>query len=206
MLLYLYKPIELKVSIMGRITPAWKLQKELELAQKRETFLRRTDRPVKATVDRRQRTLVGYRSSLIKVGANNPIIRIQASAAAVARFGNETALGLYPSSDELLDTAIDEPKSFKPAMIRGVVGITAPTVATAQGSGRRYIRYAANSTGQAQSSFAAPISKREASVTPLEQRDAASDVATAVAASFNATDNGYGRLWFTAEEYIDTLI
>jgi hypothetical protein len=191
---------------MGRIKPLWQLQREVEYAQKRETFLKRTDRPVKPTVDARPKGIVGYRSSLIKIGTTNALIELQASSAAITRFDGVAALGLLAADSPLMDEAIKEPKGFKPAMIHGVVGATSPTVATAAGSGRRYIKYNANATGNAQSSFSAPVSSGDTSPLAAEQAARAKTVADAVAASFQATPTGYGRLWFEAEQYSSPLV
>lgn len=191
---------------MGRIKPLWQLQREVEYAQKRETFLKRTDRPIKSTVDRRQKVIVGYRSSLIVIGTTHALIELQASQAALTRFGNEASLGLIERSNALMDEAIKEPKGFRPAMIHGLVGAATPSVATAAGSGRRYIKYGAASAGAAQASFSAPVSSGDVNPTPTEQAARAKTVADAQAASFNATDTGYGRLWFEAEQYSSPLV
>lgn len=191
---------------MGRVTPVWKLQKELEYAQKRQAYLANTTKPVKQTVDKRIKTKFGYHSSLVKIGAATALISLEVSEEAVAKFGNASALGLVANTANALDTAIKEPKGFKPAQIHGVVGTSTPTVATARGSGRRYIKYTANATGASQSSFTAAISTGAIGATPQAQRDKASDVANAVKSSFNADANGYGRLWFTPEQYITNLV
>lgn len=190
---------------MGRITPLWKLQKELEYAQKRQTYLANTNKPVKQTVDKRIKTPVGYYSSLVKAGAANALIEIQVSQDALTKFGGATALGLLANTGNALDTAIKEPKSFKPAQIHGLVGTSTPTVVTAKTSGRRYIKYGANAAGNSQSSFTCAVSTGAIGATPQAQRDKASNVALAVKATFNADNDGYGRLWFTAEEYLTTL-
>lgn len=192
---------------MGRITPVWKLQRELEYAQKRQAYLNNTTaRPIKPTVDARPKKIVGYRSSLIKLGATGALVEINASSAAITKFGNEAALGLLAAGASGMEDAIKEPKGFKPAMIHGLVGATSPTVATAAGSGRRYIKYGANSAGNSQASFSAPISGGTTTPTYAEIADKAKQVATAKAAEFQATATGYGRLWFTAEEYSSPLV
>ena len=190
---------------MGRVTPVWKLQKELEYATKRQAYLARTDKPVKTTVDARPKTIVGYRSALVKIGTANALIAVQASSAALTKFGTLASLGLVANTGTNLDDAIKEPKGFKPAQIHGIVGATSPTVATAAGSGRRYIKYNANATGNAQSSFSVPVSKVGATVTTEEQSTTAQAVATAKKADFNAGEAGYGRIWFTGEEYSTVL-
>lgn len=191
---------------MGRITPVWKLQKELEFATKRQAYLQRTDKPVKSTVDKRIKTLIGYRSSLVVIGTANALIELQVSQEALVKFGNTTALGLLEGSNTLMDSAIKEPKGFKPAQIHGLVGTSTPTVAIAKGSGRRYIKYGTASTGGSQSSFSCACSSGDVSPTPAEQAAKAKTVADAVKTAFNADANGYGRLWFTAEQYSSSLV
>jgi hypothetical protein len=191
---------------MGRITPVWKLQKELEFAQKRQTYLARTDKPVKQTVDKRIKTLVGYRSSLILIGTTNALIELQVSQEALTKYGGTTALGLLAGSDTLMDTAIKEPKGFTPAQIKGLVGTSTPTVATAKGSGRRYIKYGVPSAGNTQSSFTCAVSSGDVNPTPAEQAAKAKTVADTVKAAFNADADGYGRLWFEAEQYSSPLV
>ncbi|NUN66356.1 hypothetical protein HCU40_16750 [Pseudanabaena biceps] len=186
---------------MGRVSPVWKLQRELEYAQKRNTYLSRTDRPVKQTVDKRVKTLVGYRSSLVKIAGANVLIELQASADAILKFGTISALGLIVAEGENLISAIKEPRAFKPAQVHGLVGVTTPTVGVAKGSGRRYIKYGAAAAGAAQASFTAPVSTGGSTATNETQRAKASEIAGAQKAAFNAIPGGYGRIWFTSEEY-----
>jgi hypothetical protein len=191
---------------MGRITPVWKLQKELEYATKRQTYLANATKPVKQTVDKRIKTKVGYRSSLIILGTANALISLQVSQEALVKFGNTSALGLVVGTDATMDSAIKEPKGFKPAQIHGLVGTSTPTVATAKGSGRRYIKYGAGSAGNTQSSFSCAVSSGDVNPAPQEQAAKAKTVADSVKAVFNADTDGYGRLWFTAEQYSNPLV
>jgi hypothetical protein len=191
---------------MGRVKPLWRVQKQLEYAQKRETYLKRTDRPVKATVDKRIKTLVGYRSSLVNLTAGTALIQLQVSQSALKKFGDEAALGLVAAANGIVADAIKEPKGFKPAQLHGLVGASTGIVKTAAGSGRRYIKYGANATGEAQSSFTCAVSSGSATATPETQAAKAKTVANAVKTAFNADSNGYGRLWFTAEEYTEPLV
>ena len=191
---------------MGRIKPLWQIQKELEYAQKRQTYLARTDRPVKATVDKRVRTIVGYRSSLVKIGTANALISLQVPQDALAKFGGVTALGLIEGTAGALDSAIKEPKGFRPAQLHGLVGTSTPTVATAKTTGRRYIKYGVNASGAAQSSFTCAVSTGTTTPTSAEQQAKAKTVADAQKTVFNADADGYGRLWFTSEEYSTPLL
>lgn len=178
------------------------LERELEYARKREAYLKRTDRPVKPTVDPRPKVLVGYRSSLITLTATSALLKFQASQPSIAFFGGVTPLGLFANTGAALDDATPPPRGFKPATIKATVGDATPTVRTAAGSGRRYINYAANAAGNAQAHYSAPISKADTSVTSDEQQDAATLRATAIA---GALGGEYGRVSFVPERFTQSL-
>lgn len=178
------------------------LERELEYARKREAYLKRTDRPVKQTVDPRPKTLVGYRSSLVQLSATSALFKIQASLPSLVFFGNQAALGLVTNTGTNLDDATPPPRGLKPAMIKATVGDATPNVRTAAGSGRRYINYAANAAGNAQAHYSAPISKIDTSVTPDEQQDAAAARATAINGQLGGD---YGRVSFTPERFTQSL-
>jgi hypothetical protein len=178
------------------------LERELEFARKREAWLKRTDRPVKQTVDPRPKILVGYRSSLVKVGAASAFFKIQASAPSLVFLGAQAALGLTANTGSNLDEAIRPSRGFKPAMIKATVGDATPSVRTARGSGRRYINYAANAQGNAQAHYSAPISKIETLVTADEQKAAAVTRANAITSTLGGD---YGRVSFTPEQFTQAL-
>jgi hypothetical protein len=178
------------------------LERELEYARKREAYLKRTDRPVKTTVDKRASVLVGYRSSLIEIGAGTALVKVQVSQPSLIFFGNEIALGLLESTGTNLDSAIPKPRGFTPAMIKATVGDATPTVRTAAGSGRRYVKYSANNAGGAQSAYSAPVCKDDPANTPEEQQTQAEAVATAID---GALGGEYGRVYFTPEKFTSSL-
>jgi hypothetical protein len=191
---------------MGRITPVWQLTKALEFATKRQAYLASTTKPVKQTVDKRIKTIVGYYSSLVKSGASLALISVQAPQDSLTKFGGVSVLGLLANTGTALDTAIKSPRGFHPAQLHGLVGTSTPTVATAKGSGRRYIKYGASAAGSTQSTFSVPVSTGTVSPTAQQQHDKAKTVADSVATAFNADADGYGRLWFTPEKYIVSLV
>lgn len=187
---------------MGRVSIAV-LERNLEYARKRELYLRSTTaRPLKTTVDKRPSVLVGYRSSLIEVGTGTALIKVQASQPSLIFFGNTSALGLIASTGTLLDNAIPKPRGFKPATIKATVGDATPSVKTAAGSGRRYIKYSANNAGGLQSAYSAPICKVGTSNTPDEQQTQAEAVSTAIDAALGGE---YGRAYFVPEKFTSSL-
>ena len=192
---------------MGRVSIAV-LERNLEYARKREAYLRSTvARPVKATVDKRPKTLVGYRSSLIEFGGGTALIKIQASVPSLVFFGGATPLGLLENTTAAptaLDLAIPSPRNFRPAQIKVTVGDATPQVKTAAGSGRRYIKYSALSAGGAQSAYSAPVCKNDPANTPDEQQTQAE--ALAISAPIKAKLGGdYGRVYFVPEKFTSSL-
>lgn len=183
---------------MGRVSVAV-LERELAYAKKREEYLRSTTaRPIKTTVDNRPKTLVAYRSSSLLTGAISNLYKVQATVASLAFFNGVAALGLSAT----LTDAAPIPRGFKPAKISAVVGDATPTVKTAVGSTRRYIKYSASSTGEAQSHYSAPVSKVETNVTADEQKN----FATLLAAAIDGKLGGqYGRVSFTPEKFVSSL-
>lgn len=183
------------------------LERELEYARKREAYLKRTDRPIKATVDNRPKILVGYKSSLVVIGAASvtykvPVVQSSFNFLAGSPTGH-AALGLIASGTTDFGLAQPKPKGLKPARLAVVVGDATPTVKTAKGSGRRYIQYSASATGEAQSSYSSPISKTDALVTPAEQKTAAT---TRIAAIKNLLGGAYGRATFIPEQFPQSLV
>lgn len=178
------------------------LERNLEYARKREAWLKRTDRPVKQSVDRRPKVLVGYRSSLVQLSASSALFKIQASEPSVIFFGGATLLGLVANTGTALDDATAAPRGFKPAMIKATVGDATPSVRIAAGSTRRYINYAANAAGSAQAHYSSPVSKVDTIVTGEEQND----TALARAAAINSSLGGdYGRVSFVPERFTQSL-
>lgn len=191
---------------MARVSIAV-LERELEYARKRETYLKRTDRPVKATVDNRPQILVGYKSSLILVGAASvtyrvPVVQSSFNFLAGGSTGH-AALGLIASGHADFALAQPKPRGFKPARLSVTVGDATPTVKTAKGSGRRYINYAASAAGEAQSHYSSPVSKNDTLATPAEQKTAATTRITALTSQLGGA---YGRATFTPETFPQSLV
>ena len=183
---------------MSRVSLAV-LERELDYARKRDAYLRSTTaRPVKATVDKRPKQLVSYRSSSLLTGTTSNLYKLQATVSSLAFFKGIAALGL----GDVLTDASPIPRGFRPARISAVVGDPTPTVQTAKGSTRRYIKYSANSTGEAQSHYSAPISKTGNSVTADAQKDFATLLSVAVKDKLGGQ---YGRASFTPEKFTSSL-
>ena len=180
------------------------LERNLKFARDRATFLARTDRPVKATVDRRPKRVVGYRSSLMKFTAGSVLLQLQASEAGFLFFGGLAGLNLIDNTGVLLADAAAAPRKFKPAQISAVVGDPTPTVKTAQGSRRRYVKYSRLATGEQQASFTAPISLAPATVTTDQQQNAAKllGASATIVAKLGGT---YGRAFFIPEQFTSVI-
>jgi hypothetical protein len=183
---------------MGRIRSVALLTRELAYAEARKTYYE-TPRAGKTTVEPNPKDLVLYTSSSYKIGTASAVLKIQASSAAIAKFGGVDALGLLASDDTAAATALRIPRGFKPAKISGIIGATTPQAAVSPVSGRRVIRYGATATGAARSSFTAPIG----GATDNAQRALFVLIAEAESAAFNAGEGGYGRFSFTPE-YLPT--
>ncbi len=184
------------------------LERELDYAKKREAYLRRTDRPVKPTVDNRPKILVGYKSSLVVVGAASITYKVSVVESSFNFLAGgatgHAALGLIQKAttgDYLL--AQPKPKALKPARLSVTVGDATPTVKIAKGSGRRYINYAASAAGEAQAHYSSPISKTDALVTPAEQKLAAENRILTLKNQLGGT---YGRAIFTPEQFPQSLV
>lgn len=183
------------------------LERELEFARRREAYLKRTDRPVKNTVDNRAKILVGYKSSLITIGSASVTYKVQVVQSSFNFLaGSPTghaALGLIAKGATDFALAQPKPRGLKPARLQVTVGDATPTVRTAKGSGRRYINYAANAAGEAQAHYSSPISKTDALVTPAEQKAAATARIDAIK---NNLGGPYGRAIFIPETFPQSLV
>lgn len=178
-------------------TPIWKLQRELEYARAREAFYNDTTRPIKTTVDAQPRIPVVYYPLFIKVGTSAPPFKLFASQKAVTKFGGAGALGLI---DEPTTVAVAENpgRSFEPCKIHMMVGDATPTAVRAfNGSGRRYVRYAGTTTGDAQSHFTAPLGSGDSTPTIATVETKLGTVTAAKKGEIGT----YGRIWFELEVY-----
>lgn len=176
--------------------PVWMIQRELEYAQARETYYRRTDRPIKATRDAQPRQAVAYRPLFYKVGAAFPLLKLQASEKALAWFGAAN-LGLSQTAENLAESQ-NRPYGFGPSLCRAMVGDATPTIKKAyNNTGRRYIKYSGNTTGEAQAHYQAPISAggTTPSIAELENK------IQAIISVKKTAVGDYGRLYFDIEKY-----
>jgi hypothetical protein len=188
---------------MARRVPVYELQRRLDSAKKAEIFYARPDRnPVKTTVDKRPKSIYGYRSIGITLGATTALVELQVSDASVVYFGTASALKLIANTGTLLDDAIPKPAIFKPSRINAVVGDPTPTVKTSRATGNRYIKYSATAAANAQSAYSAPVGATGTSGTLAEQEATARAIATAKKASVG----DYGRISFIAETSSTSLI
>jgi hypothetical protein len=179
--------------------PIWMIQRELEAAQARAAYYSGA-RPVKETRDAQPRKKVVYKPLFYKVGTAYPPLLLDASVAAVAKFGAAN-LGLDETAAAIADAG-RSPRNFKPSAMKLVVGDATPTIKRAfNGTGRRYIKYSGNTAGSAQSSFSAPISCGDATPTLAQLETKAAAIKTAQAAGIGV----YGRLWLEIERYNQVL-
>jgi hypothetical protein len=182
--------------------PVWQIQRELEYAQARQAYYANTNRPIKPTRDAQPREPVVYSPLLYKVGSTYPTLVLNASKASVTWFGGVTALGLINTPVALAEAG-RPPRNFKPSMISAMVGDATPTVKRAYGgTGRRYIDYSGNTTGEAQAHYNAPVSVGN-------QTPTIDELETRVAAIKNAKGaqlGDYGRLYLNLEEYTKSLV
>jgi len=181
--------------------PVWQLQRELDAAKAREAYYSNPNRPVKATRDAQPRDAYAYRALFLRIGTAVPLILVQPTRAAVARF-TEGNLGLTKTPDDL-SSAIAPPRHFKPSKIRAMVGDNTPTVKKAfGGTGRRYVKYSGNTAGEAQAHYEAPISAGNATPTLAEVKNKAEAIKT----SLGATLGQYGRLTLSLEHFNQQLV
>ncbi|WP_055075031.1 hypothetical protein [Pseudanabaena sp. 'Roaring Creek'] len=180
---------------MGRIRSVAILTKELEYATNRQTYYS-TPRPGKTTVDKNPKDIYIYTCASYKVGNANAVLKIQASVSGVEKFGMAD-LNLKDSKDASAATAARPPRGFRPAKVRGIIGADTPTASESKVSKRRVIKYNADSSGDARSTYTAPISGES----DAAQRTSFNAIVEAKAAEFKT--DGYGRLYFIPE-YLPT--
>jgi hypothetical protein len=168
----------------------------------------------KATVDKRPRFRVGYRSLYKTISTTgtggaaattNAVISISASEAATRWFEGVAAgaaltdanakLGLdYSNVSDYIEVA-----KFTPSKIFAVVGGTPTAVRTKYNS--RYVKYTANSQGEAQSSYTAPISIKAGTI----NAGLIITAAQAIAIDKKKVVGEYGRMWYELEYEPTTL-
>lgn len=171
---------------MGRRKTVAQLQKQLEYAQRRETYKPPT-RNAGAATQRRPTVKMQYSSYVL-----GEDFGVNVSRASATFFGGASALGL-----EEAVTAPNAPRGFEPAKVHAMIGDGSPTTAKAKATGRTYIKYSRGAVGSGvQSTFSAPISDQ---ATPT-----AIGVRTRYRNIFNAQKGdlggAYGRMWMTWEQ------
>ena len=201
---------------MGRRTPSWMLERRAAQAKAREQYLtdkHKNTETFKATVDKRPKFRVGYRSLYKTIAtaaggtatADHAVVAILASEASTRWFeGVAAGAALADGNNKLgLDyTAVNdyvEVTKFNPSKIHAVIGGTPTAVRTKYNT--RYVKYTANAQGEAQASYTAPISIRTGTLTP----QAVITAAQAVATSKKNVMGEYGRIWYTLEYEPTTL-
>lgn len=137
---------------MARIPTITELQRRLNTLKARETALR-----ARQAANTGQRVGMGQRRPTESVRYGSPFTgknyTVNAGKAAVAFFGQLTALGLAaPAGDDRL------PRGFKPGQIKATRGKATATKVTAELSGRSYLRYSIEAGTDTQGTYTAPIS------------------------------------------------
>lgn len=180
------------------VTPVWRIQRELEYAQARETYYRNRQPSATATVISRKATKVGYRPLLLKVGSTVPVIAVRASDKAVTYFGRD-ALNLVDLNASGAPDSIPDPKGFSPSLVKAMKGATTPGARRAFNStGRRYVKYSDNTEGETQAHYQAPISGgMTPTVTTLQT--AFDTIVAAKSADLKLQD--YGRIELQLERF-----
>ena len=178
------------------VKPIWQIQRELQYAQARENYYSDTTRPIKTTVDPVPRGLAVYRSVFQRAGGAAVDYRVNYSEKAFTYFGGLGALGLIDVATS--PEALPKPSNFTPSMVKAMVGDATPTAVRAyNGTGRRYIKYSAGTTGSAQSHYQAPIAGTGA--TPTWD-----DVVTkfnAIVTARKPALGSYGRIYLEPESF-----
>lgn len=188
---------------MAKLTPDWLLERQFNHRKARREALNNkhlNDATFKETVGNNPREKVVYHSLFLKktsgtgdTATTNPLpFVVNASAKAINYFTAGT-LGLGTTTTNVENA----PVGFKPSKIHLTRGGNKVAKRTSWGS--RYIQYTAPTSGDAQATYAAPISLASGAVFTegdLETRVQA--IATA-----KVTDIGnYGRVWLELEKYL----
>lgn len=182
--------------------PVWQIQRELEYARAREAYYSNPNRPIKSTRDAQPRQPLVYTPFSYKVGSVYPEMLLQVSKASVTFFGGAAALGLSNLPADLAEAGA-KPRGFKPSMLKAMVGDQTPTVKRAyNNTGRRYVDYSGNTTGDAQANYNAPIScgNQTPTNTELETKLAA------IKGAKQAQLGDYGRLYLQIESFNRSLV
>jgi hypothetical protein len=180
---------------MSKIKSAAVKQKEAALALARENYLKNKPANTSTTVKQRKTNAYVYRCYSLKNGADQQLLSLNASDAAVTFFGIAD-LGLrLPSA--VTDPTIRRPKNFKAAMVMAMIGAATPT-AKVNAWGSRVIKYSAATTGTSQSHYSAPLCLATG-VTNFDLLDTkANALFTSVKSKLGNED--YARFYLSGEE------
>lgn len=172
---------------MAGIPSIASLERQLQYAKQRKARLdaRQKQAPKVGSRGRQPRESVKYSSIF-----DTTDFIVLAPRTGIAFFGGLAALGLAQP-----DASPAAPRGFKPAKLHATRGKSNPSPKTAL-SGRRYLKYTVDTTGDAQSSFSAPVSAD--TVTALKTR-----VQTIIRDKTNDIGE-YGRIYFEPERPIYT--
>jgi hypothetical protein len=141
---------------MGRRLTAAQQRRAADLALARENYYRTRPASTLTTVRRRETISAVYASILIKTAAASQLFNVQASQAAITKFGGLSVLGLRAPAS-VTDPVASKPRSLRPAQVQAMEATTTPT-ASVSPWGTRVIKYSVPTAGNAQAHFVAPIS------------------------------------------------
>jgi hypothetical protein len=180
---------------MGRIQSAAVLERKAALAKARELYYKNRPASTVTTVKKRELDAYVYASYMLAdaTGESERML-VQASTAAVTKFGGATALLLVDPST-LTTTISRKPKGFTPAQVHAMEATGTPS-AKVSPWGTRVIKYSAATTGTSQAHFSAPISG-DTTGTFKEIATRANTIYTAIKGSLG--DAQYHRFWLSPE-------
>jgi hypothetical protein len=180
---------------MGRRQSAAILERKYQQAKKREEILKAKTPSNSTTVNRRKTDSYIYNSySLTDAQGNSNQYLVQASEAAVTKFGGKSALGLVDPATVALAIS-QKPKTLTPAKVSAMVASATPT-AKLTDWGSRVIKYSAATGGTQQAHFTAPISG-DTNGTYKELAAKASSIYSTIKGSLG--DEESHRYWFSPE-------
>lgn len=170
---------------MARIPSVASLQRRLNEAKARETALKARQATAVPKVGSGQSNPTDtYKYESIYVD-NSFLLKV--SRPALAFLGGIAALGLVAPDD-----SPTLPRGFKPAKIRATRGRATGAEKTAELSGRKYLKYSIDATGETRATYTAPISANTAATLQTLYR--------AIANAKKDDVGEYGRIQFIPEQ------
>lgn len=173
-------------NFMGRRKPAWKQQKEADIAKAREQYYATRTRSSATTVNVRATVKAVYTSMNILKGGTHALFDVPITKASRDYFGGYAALGLLDPATVTDPVTVPPRGRFTPAKVFAREGVTTPTAHTTPW-GSRVLKYTPAATGTAQSNYSAPFATGTAAPTS----DTLDTKATTV---FNAIKGKLGNL------------